>query len=62
MAGIYGMNFKHMPELTWEYGYFIALGVMGLHAGAMYFGLRKRVGFNYLCIGLLSITHIKTIV
>lgn len=28
MAGIYGMNFKNMPELQWEYGYFILLGVM----------------------------------
>ena len=22
VAGIYGMNFKNMPELQWEYGYF----------------------------------------
>jgi magnesium transporter len=28
VAGIYGMNFKHMPELEWQYGYFIAIGVM----------------------------------
>ena len=21
IAGIYGMNFKHMPELEWQYGY-----------------------------------------
>ncbi len=27
IAGIYGMNFKHMPELEWEYGYFAVLGV-----------------------------------
>ena len=25
IAGIYGMNFEHMPELRWEYGYFIIL-------------------------------------
>jgi magnesium transporter len=25
VAGIYGMNFKHMPELEWEYGYFIVV-------------------------------------
>jgi magnesium transporter len=30
MVGIYGMNFQHMPELTWHYGYFAVLGVMGL--------------------------------
>lgn len=29
IAGIYGMNFTHMPELTWHYGYFIVLGLMG---------------------------------
>jgi len=28
IAGIYGMNFKHMPELDWHWGYFIILGVM----------------------------------
>jgi magnesium transporter len=28
IAGIYGMNFENMPELKWEYGYFIVLGVI----------------------------------
>lgn len=28
IAGIYGMNFKNMPELNMTYGYFIVLGVM----------------------------------
>jgi len=28
LAGIYGMNFKNIPELNTEYGYFILLGVM----------------------------------
>lgn len=28
IAGIYGMNFNFMPELTWRYGYFYALGLM----------------------------------
>jgi magnesium transporter len=28
VAGIYGMNFDHMPELHWRYGYFIVLGVI----------------------------------
>ena len=31
IAGIYGMNFEHMPELKWHYGYFIVLGVMALY-------------------------------
>ena len=28
IAGIYGMNFQHMPELGWKYGYLWALGLM----------------------------------
>lgn len=28
IAGIYGMNFDIMPELTWKYGYFLVVGVM----------------------------------
>ena len=28
VAGIYGMNFDHMPELRWEYGYFVVLALM----------------------------------
>ncbi|MGQ7296741.1 magnesium and cobalt transport protein CorA [Quadrisphaera sp. KR29] len=30
IAGIYGMNFTHMPELAWRYGYAWALGLMVL--------------------------------
>jgi len=29
LAGVYGMNFQHMPELQTRYGYFVVLGVMG---------------------------------
>jgi magnesium transporter len=28
IAGIYGMNFEHMPELTWTFGYPLVVGVM----------------------------------
>lgn len=28
VSGIYGMNFTHMPELHWRFGYFYALGLM----------------------------------
>ena len=28
VAGIYGMNFEHMPELTWQYGYPLSLALM----------------------------------
>ena len=30
LAGIYGMNFEHIPELKFKYGYFILLGIMVL--------------------------------
>ncbi len=29
IAGVYGMNFEHMPELKWLYGYPFAIGLMG---------------------------------
>jgi magnesium transporter len=38
VAGVYGMNFKHMPELEWEYGYPMSLGLMVL-VGAASFAL-----------------------
>ena len=43
VASIYGMNFKHMPELDWEYGYPLAIGVMILAAVLpyMYFKWKK---------------------
>jgi len=28
VTGIYGMNFRHMPELDWHYGYFITIFLM----------------------------------
>jgi magnesium transporter len=28
VAGVYGMNFAHMPELQWVAGYPMALGIM----------------------------------
>jgi magnesium transporter len=30
IAGIYGMNFREMPELRWQYGYLMALGLMAV--------------------------------
>jgi len=46
IAGIYGMNFKYMPELDIQYGYFISLGVMVIFAivSLMYF--RKNGWFD----------------
>jgi magnesium transporter len=34
IAGIYGMNFAHMPELEWDNGYFFAIVLMGVIACA----------------------------
>jgi magnesium transporter len=42
IAGIYGMNFDHMPELHWTLGYPLALGMMVAAAVALYVGFRKR--------------------
>ena len=28
VASIYGMNFHHMPELEWRYGYLFAIGLI----------------------------------
>lgn len=28
VAGVYGMNFHYMPELTWKYGYFLIWGIL----------------------------------
>ncbi|WP_213451154.1 magnesium/cobalt transporter CorA [Rhizomonospora bruguierae] len=44
IAGIYGMNFDGMPELTWRYGYPGVLTVMILAALAMY-RLFRRTGW-----------------
>ena len=30
IAGIYGMNLEHMPELKWQFGYFLVLGVIAI--------------------------------
>lgn len=46
IAGVYGMNFEHMPELEWEHGYEFALGLMGLVAGGLlvYFWIKGWIG------------------
>ncbi len=43
IVGVYGMNFRVMPELDWNYGYYTVLGVMVIIAGLMvYFFKRKN--------------------
>ncbi|OZI23315.1 magnesium transporter [Bordetella genomosp. 9] len=41
VAGIYGMNFQHMPELSWEYGYPVTLAGIGLACGLLYWRFRR---------------------
>jgi magnesium transporter len=41
-AGIYGMNFDHMPELHWTYGYPVVLLVVMLICGALYRIFRRN--------------------
>ncbi len=41
VAGIYGMNFDNMPELHWQYGYFIILGGMALACATLYRAFRR---------------------
>ena len=42
IAGIYGMNFEHMPELGWVMGYPFALGLMATCAVSLYVLFRRR--------------------
>jgi magnesium transporter len=42
IAGIYGMNFRHMPELDWEFGYPLALALMGLSTFVLWRWFRKK--------------------
>jgi len=42
IAGVYGMNFKYMPELAWRWGYPASLGLMAVVAiGLLYYFRRK---------------------
>ena len=36
IAEIYGMNFEHMPELKWQYGYYLVLGLIAISCGVLY--------------------------
>ena len=41
IAGIYGMNFEHMPELKWRYGYAISLLFMAAIDVLLYFRFKR---------------------
>jgi magnesium transporter len=42
IAGVYGMNFVHMPELAWRYGYLYSLALMVGAAGILYLMFKRR--------------------
>ena len=43
-AGLWGMNFKAMPELQWEYGYPLAIGIISATCVGLYIRF-KRFGW-----------------
>jgi magnesium transporter len=45
IAGVYGMNFEHMPELKWPWGYYAALGLMAGVAAVMLFYFHRKKWF-----------------
>jgi len=45
IAGIYGTNFKYLPEFQYKYSYFVMLGVMGLIAGIMIIYFKRKKWF-----------------
>lgn len=46
IAGIYGMNFENMPELSWKYGYFETLLLMFIIALGMFWWFKKKGWFR----------------
>ena len=45
LVGVWGMNFRHMPELEWTYGYLFAWVVMIVVAGAVVWWLWRKKWF-----------------
>jgi magnesium transporter len=41
IAGVYGMNFRNMPELDWTYGYYASLGLMAAVCVGLYAGFKR---------------------
>lgn len=46
ISGIYGMNFRYMPELEWRYGYFVVLGFMSVLAFIMILWFKYKGWFD----------------
>jgi magnesium transporter len=58
LAGIYGMNFEYMPELTWRWGYFAVLGLMAVVIIGVSWWLWLR---NVITLGRRRATFIRPI-
>lgn len=41
IAGVYGMNFRFMPELDWHFGYPMVMGTTALLCGALYYQFKR---------------------
>ncbi|MFC0270481.1 magnesium/cobalt transporter CorA [Metabacillus herbersteinensis] len=46
IAGVYGMNFENMPELTWNFGYFLILIFMFGIGFGMYVWFKRKGWFD----------------
>jgi magnesium transporter len=42
VCGVYGMNFEHMPELGWRYGYALVIGLITVACAVLYRGFRRN--------------------
>jgi magnesium transporter len=45
ITGFYGMNFHHMPELDWRFGYVYVVGLMAAVCAALYWFFKKKRWF-----------------
>lgn len=41
VAGVYGMNFRHMPELDWRFGYPLIMAAIAVACGYLYYRFRR---------------------
>ena len=41
IAGIYGMNFKNMPELEWRFGYYFVIGFIATTCGFLFYKFKQ---------------------
>jgi magnesium transporter len=46
IAGVYGMNFHNMPEINWQYGYYIVLGIFVVLSSLLLIFFKKNGWFD----------------